>query len=278
MCCAVLTGPTGDDDLLRRGPAASWGRGQPARIWVQPDSRKAHQHSWHSASRFLVPRGTGQPHKEQDIKDRDANADGRTDANAEDARGPGRSGTRMDMTMKPEGLTSLLTRNLLWEATTRNPDEERRRTRGITTRGERRGEKTNKPRTKTKSPTDKKKKKKTREVQCLPATGKSDQMEKQTKKPNTEKMNTKKTKKKPCRKRHTHQIVPRLGSAPRCRTPRCEEYSSSEEALRRSISSARRSASSTTDAIHRVCAFAESADSRLLYKSICLPLHPLIPL
>ena len=159
----------------------------------------------------------------------------------------------------------------------RNHDEERRRTRGITTRGERRGEKTNKPRTKTKSPTDKKKKKKTREVQCLPATGKSDQMEKQTKKPNTEKTNTKKTKKKPCRKRHTHQILPRLGSAPRCRTPRCVEYSSSEEALRRSISSARRSASSTTDAIHRVCAFAESADSRLLYKSaICLTPGPFL--
>ena len=35
---------------------------------------------------------------------------------------------------------------------------------------------------KTKSPTDKKKKK-TREVKYLPATGKSDQMEKQTKKP-----------------------------------------------------------------------------------------------
>ena len=128
MCCIVLIGPTGDHGLLRQGPAASWGRGQPARIWVQPDSRKAHQHSWHSASRFLVPRGTGQPHKEQDIKDRDANADTRTDANAEDVRGPGRCGTRMDMTMKPEGLTSLLTRNLLWEATTRNPDEERRRT------------------------------------------------------------------------------------------------------------------------------------------------------
>ena len=139
----------------------------------------------------------------------------------------------------------------------RNHDEERRRTRGITTRGERRGEKTNKPRTKTKSPTDKKKKKKTREVQCLPATGKSDQMEKQTKKPNTEKMNTKKTKKRPCRKRHTHQILPRLSSAPRCRTPRCVEYSSSEEALRRSISSARRSASSTTGGIDRVCALAE---------------------
>ena len=41
--------------------------------WVQPGSRKAHQHSGNSTYRFLVPRGTGQPHKEQDNKDRDVN-------------------------------------------------------------------------------------------------------------------------------------------------------------------------------------------------------------
>ena len=76
MYCIVLIGPTGDGDLLRRGPAASWGRGQPARIWVQPDSRKAHQHSWNSTSRVRVPRGTGQLHKEQD---RDVNEEDEED-------------------------------------------------------------------------------------------------------------------------------------------------------------------------------------------------------
>ena len=44
---------------------------------MQPDSRKAHQHSGNSSGnstcRFLVPRGTGQPRKEQDNKDRDVN-------------------------------------------------------------------------------------------------------------------------------------------------------------------------------------------------------------
>ena len=53
-------------------------------------------------------------------------------------------------------------------------------------------------------------------------------------------------------------ILPCLGSAPRCRTPRCVEYSSSEEALRRSISSARRFASIATCAIGRVFAFVAS--------------------
>ena len=100
----------------------------------------------------------------------------------------------------------------------------------------------------------KKRKKKTRDAQCLPATGKSGQTEKQTKKPNTRRRIQRKRRRNPAAK-GTLIILPRLGSAPRCRTPRCVEYSSSEEALRRSISSARRFASIATCAIGRVFAF-----------------------
>ena len=93
----------------------------------------------------------------------------------------------------------------------------------------------------------KKNKKNTREARCLPATGKSDQTGKQTKVPNTEKANTNKLKKKPCHNRHTIQISPRLGSAPRCRASRWAQYSSSGRCTssRHSIN-ARRSASNTT--------------------------------
>ena len=109
----------------------------------------------------------------------------------------------------------------------------------------------------------KKRKKQPRDAQCLPATGKSGQTEKQTKKPNTRRRIQRKRRRNPAAK-GTLIILPRLGSAPRCRTPRCVEYSSSEEALRRSISSARRFASIATGAIGRVFAFVEAV-STVLY-------------
>ena len=102
----------------------------------------------------------------------------------------------------------------------------------------------------------KKRKKQPRDAQCLPATGKSGEPEKHTKKPNTRRRIQRKRRRNPAAK-GTLIILPRLGSAPRCRTPRCVEYSSSEEALRRSISSARRFASIATGAIGRVFAFVE---------------------
>ena len=90
-------------------------------------------------------------------------------------------------------------------------------------------------------------KKNTIEAQCLPATGKSDQTGKQTKAPNTEKANAKKLKKKPCHNRHTIQISPCLGSAPRCRASRWAQYSSSERCpSSRDSFNTRRSASNTT--------------------------------
>ena len=49
--------------LLRAGESS-----QPrTKLKAQPDSRKAHQPSWNSTSRAHVPRGTGQPHNEQDV-------------------------------------------------------------------------------------------------------------------------------------------------------------------------------------------------------------------
>ena len=75
-------------------------------------------------------------------------------------------------------------------------------------------------------------KKKTREAQCLPATGKSGQTEKQTKKPNARRRIPRKRRRNPATTgtliRHTNQILPRLGSAPRCSASRCAEYSASE--------------------------------------------------
>ena len=75
-------------------------------------------------------------------------------------------------------------------------------------------------------------KKKTREAQCLPATGKSGQTEKQTKTPNARRRIPRKRRRNPATTgtliRHTNQLLPRLGSAPRCSASRCAEYSASE--------------------------------------------------
>ena len=78
----------------------------------------------------------------------------------------------------------------------------------------------------------KKRKKKTRDAHCLPATGKSGQTEKRMKKPKTRRRIPRKRRRNPATTgtliRHTNQILPRLGSAPRCSASRCAEYSASE--------------------------------------------------
>ena len=68
-------------------PTMRFARAWPLRVsqlctWVQPDSKKAHQHRRNSTYRFLVPRGTGQLRKEQDNKnkDRDVNKGDEEDA------------------------------------------------------------------------------------------------------------------------------------------------------------------------------------------------------
>ena len=78
----------------------------------------------------------------------------------------------------------------------------------------------------------KKRKKKTRGAQCLPVTGRSGQTKKQTKKLNSRRRIPRKRRRNPATTgipiRHTNQILPRLGSAPRCSASRCAEHSASE--------------------------------------------------
>ena len=78
MYCIVLIGPTGDHDSLHWGlpgpPLSRVPQGQ-GPVYTAHSSApiEASQASWNSTSRFLVPRGTGQPHKEQhrDVNEED---------------------------------------------------------------------------------------------------------------------------------------------------------------------------------------------------------------
>ena len=68
MYCAVLIGPAGDHDSIRQGPGCS----KEAQLAVHSGASQLeenNQHSWNSTSRFVVPRGTGQPRKEHDTED-----------------------------------------------------------------------------------------------------------------------------------------------------------------------------------------------------------------
>ena len=79
MYCIVLIGPTGGGrDSLRWGllgpPPRRGPQGQGPVYTAHPSVPiEASQASWNSTSRFLVPRGTGQPHKEQhrDVNEED---------------------------------------------------------------------------------------------------------------------------------------------------------------------------------------------------------------
>ena len=78
MYCIVLPGPTRDHNPLRRGllgpPLSRVPQGQGSVYTAHPRAPiEASQASWNSTSRFLVPRDTGQPHKEQhrDVNEED---------------------------------------------------------------------------------------------------------------------------------------------------------------------------------------------------------------
>ena len=78
MYCIVLPGPTTDHNPLHWGllgpPLSRVPQGEGPVYTAHPRAPiEASQASWNSASRFLVPRGTGQPHKEQhrDVNEED---------------------------------------------------------------------------------------------------------------------------------------------------------------------------------------------------------------
>ena len=73
MYCIVLTGPTRDHDSLHRGAPTARRRGAGCPALGCIPTQEAHQRSGNSTSRFLVPRGTGTPHKGHDTNDRDVN-------------------------------------------------------------------------------------------------------------------------------------------------------------------------------------------------------------
>ena len=69
MYCIVLPGPTRDHNPLHWGllgpPLSRAPQGQGSVYTAHPRAPiEASQASWNSISRFLVPRGTGQSHKE----------------------------------------------------------------------------------------------------------------------------------------------------------------------------------------------------------------------
>ena len=73
MYCIVLIGPAGDHDSIRRGLPTSRRGGRGCSSLGCIPTQEAHQRSGNSTSRFLVPRGTGAPHKGHDTNDRDVN-------------------------------------------------------------------------------------------------------------------------------------------------------------------------------------------------------------
>ena len=79
MYCIVLIGPAGDHDSIRRGLPTSRRGGEAALHLGVFQPKEVHQRSGNSTSRFLVPRGTGAPHKGHDTKDRDVNKEDEQD-------------------------------------------------------------------------------------------------------------------------------------------------------------------------------------------------------
>ena len=186
MYCIVLPWPAGNHSSTTIRSAGAWllqgGEAGQLHTRAQPDSRKAHQHSWNSTSRVHVPRGTGQPHKEQD-----------RDMNEEDGveHTYGMKGCRRETRrprrrqLAPMRFLNVSRRNQTGR--TRSPLAAGRNQTNVKTNAKMKlkekaeEEEEVEDRDKKK----KKKKKKTRGAECLPATDKSGPTGNQTKKPYT---------------------------------------------------------------------------------------------